>query len=195
MKNAIFKGLLTIGVLTAGLSSGSAQAAGLIGDTVNGQFGITGGSPVLNQNTVVTDPGVEFNFTNGDGGLSLDVNDDSFDLIYNLGSFPGVGAPTTWSLSDLDFGNLGFITDVTLASGNSSLINNISFTEDSVQVDLPDIVTSRDGQVNTWSFDFATSNSTQSVPEPTTILGTAVALSLGILKKKKGAKLATTEAE
>ncbi len=92
MKNAIFKGLLSIGVLAAGLSSGSAQA-GLIGNTVNGQLGITGSSPILNQNAVVTDPGVEFNFTNGDGGLSLDVNDDSFDLIYNLGSFPGVGVP------------------------------------------------------------------------------------------------------
>ncbi|MGB3641918.1 MAG: PEP-CTERM sorting domain-containing protein [Rivularia sp. (in: cyanobacteria)] len=196
MKNAIFKGLLSIGVLAAGLSSGSAQAAGLIGDTVNAQLGATGSSPFLNQNAEVTEPGVEFTAVGAQNAtISLDVKDNSFDIIYNLTTLSGVGFPSTWSLSDLDFGNLGFITDVTLASGNSSLINNISFTEDSVQVDLADIVTSRDGSVNTWSFDIATSNSTQSVPEPTTILGTAAALSLGILKKKKGAKLATTEAE
>ena len=191
MKKIIFKGLLSIGVLAAGLSSGSAQAAGLIGDTVNGQLDATGFGTLINRNAVVTDPGVEFNFSNV---LSLDVKDDSFDITYDLTSFGAVGTTTTWTLSDLDFGNLGFITDVTLASGNSSLINNLSFTEDSVQVDFANI-TRADGQVNTFSFDIANSNSTQSVPEPTTILGTAAALGFGVLKKKKGAKLATTEAE
>ncbi len=83
---------------------------------------------------------------------------------------------------------------MTLASGNSSLINNLSFTEDSVQVDFANI-TRADGQVNTFSFDIANSNSTQSVPEPTTILGTAAVLGFAVLKKKKAAKLATIEAE
>ena len=136
MKKIIFKGLLSIGVLAAGLSSGSAQAAGLIGDTVNGQLDATGFGTLINRNAVVTDPGVEFNFSNV---LSLDVKDDSFDITYDLTSFGAVGTTTTWTLSDLDFGNLGFITDVTLASGNSSLINNLSFTEDSVQVDFANI--------------------------------------------------------
>ena len=183
----LLKSVALIPVVTV-MFSGSAQAA-LIGDTVNGQFSVPGFGTFLNQNAVVTDPGVEFSFSAGQGSLlSLDVKNDSFDIIYNLGSSAGVGAPTTWTLSDLDFdfaGTAGFITDVTQVSGNSSLVNNISFTDDSISVAFANITNPPQSQ--TFSFDIEA----EPVPEPITLLGTGAALGFGILmKKKKGAKSA-----
>ncbi|MEO1430210.1 MAG: PEP-CTERM sorting domain-containing protein [Cyanobacteria bacterium J06633_8] len=161
--------------------AGSAQAQ-LLGDTVNGQFSFGGDSPVINRDAEVTDPGFEFSFVAANASLSLDVKDDSFDLIYDLGSFFSVGTTTSWSLSDLGFDSA--ITDVTLGSGDSSQINNISFTEDSVQVDLANI-SRTNGQVQTWSFDVATANAAQSVPEPTTILGLFAVGGLGVVSRRK----------
>ncbi|MGB3641917.1 MAG: PEP-CTERM sorting domain-containing protein [Rivularia sp. (in: cyanobacteria)] len=183
----LLKSVALIPVATV-LFSGSAQAA-LIGDTVNGQLSITGGPTILNQNAVVTDPGVEFTVVgNQNASISLDVKDDAFDIIYNLTTISQIGFPSTWTLSDLDFdfaGTPGRITGVTLASGNSNRVNNISFTNDSISVDFPDIV--NPPQVQTFSFDI----DAEPVPEPITLLGTGAALGFGVLlKKKKGAKSA-----
>lgn len=94
----LLKSVALIPVATV-LFSGSAQAA-LIGDTVNGRLSITGGPTILNQNAIVADPGVEFALSLGSGSLlSLDIKNDSFDIIYNLGSFGATGTPTTWTLS------------------------------------------------------------------------------------------------
>lgn len=185
----LLKSVALIPVATV-LFSGSAQAA-LIGDTVNGQFGVTGDVTLLNQNAVVTDPGVEFAFVTGDAAFSLDVKDDSFDIIYDLGSFFNVSVlPTTWTLSDLDFdfaGTPGRIRNVTQVSGNSSLIDNISFTDDSITVDIATYSVPPSNAVQTFSFDI----DAEPVPEPITLLGTGAALGFGILmKKKKGAKSA-----
>jgi hypothetical protein len=157
----LLKSIALVPVATV-MFAGSAQAQ-LLGDTVNGQFSVTGFGTPLNQNAEVTDPGVEFNVRNA---IFLDVKDDSFDIIYDLTRFAGVGAATSWSLSDFD----SVITDVVLGNGDSSLINGISFTDDSVKVDFANI-TRTTGQVQTWSFNVATANAAQSVPEPTTILG------------------------
>lgn len=182
----LLKSVALIPVATV-LFSGSAQAA-LIGDTVNGQLSATGFGTILNQNAVVTDPGVEFAFVNGDANISLDVKDDSFDIIYNLGSFLEVGAPTIWTLSDLDFdfaGTPGRITNVTQVSGDSSLVNNISFSNDSISVDFANFT--NPPQTRSFSFDI----DAEPVPEPITLLGTGAALGFGILmKKKKAAKSA-----
>ena len=158
----LLKSIALVPVATV-MFAGSAQAY-FVGDTVNGQFGITGDNPIINENAEVTDPGVEFNFGNA---LSLDLNDDSFDIIYDLTGFRSVGAGTSWMLSDFD----STITDVTLVSGNSSLINGISFTDDSITVDIADYSTPPQYHVQSWSFYVATAFAAHSVPEPTTILG------------------------
>lgn len=185
----LLKSVALIPVATL-MFSGSAQAA-LIGDTVNGQLN-TRILHFSNRNAVVTDPGVEFigvsrGFANA--SISLDVKDDSFDIIYNLGSLPDLDRRANLILSDLDFdfaGTPGFITGVTQVSGDSSLIDYISFTNDSIRVGLADIVNNRQGE-QTLSFDI----DAEPVPEPITLLGTGAALGFGILmKKKKGAKSA-----
>lgn len=73
---------------------------------------------------------------------------------------------------------------MTLVSGNSSLINGISFTYDSVKVDFANI-TRTTGQVQTWSFNVATANAAQSVREPTTILGLFAVGGAGVVSRRK----------
>ncbi|MCJ8282867.1 MAG: PEP-CTERM sorting domain-containing protein [Rivularia sp. ALOHA_DT_140] len=175
----LLKSIALVPVATV-MFAGSAQAQ-LLGDTVNGQLGSTGGPSFLNQNAEVTDPGVEFTAVgNQNASISLDVKDNSFDIIYNLSTLDFIGFPSTWTLSDFD----SAITDVTLVSGDSSLINGISFTDDSVKVDLADI-TKATGQVQTWSFNVATANAAQSVPEPTTILGLFAVGGAAVVSRRK----------
>jgi hypothetical protein len=175
----LLKSVALVPVATV-MFAGSAQAQ-LLGDTVNGQLGATNSPAFLNQNAEVTDPGIEFTAVgNQNASISLDVKDNSFDIIYNLSTLGSIGFPSTWSLSDFD----SIITDVTLVSGNSSLINDISFTDDSVKVDLADI-TRATGQVQTWSFDVATANAAQSVPEPTTILGLFAVGAFSVVSRRK----------
>lgn len=171
----------SIGIMIA---QSPAQAI-LLGDDVTGQFGATGNSPVLNQTTTVIDPGTEFAFVNDDATLSLDVKDDSFDITYNLGSFPAVGADTSWILSDLDFNPSATVTGVTLTSGKSSLISSTSFTDDSITVNLLDVTLAAEGQINSWSFDIETASA--SVPfEFSPTLGLVIAgLSFGVTKYRQ----------
>lgn len=178
----LLKSVALIPVATV-LFSGSAQAA-LIGDTVNGQLSASRFGTVLNENADVTDPGVEF--TAFAGAILVDLRNDSFDIIINSFGSPQTGVDITTILSDLDFdfaGTPGFITGVTLASGNSSLIDNISFTNNSIAVDIPSLTFTSPSE--TFSFDI----DAEPVPEPITLLGTGAALGFGILmKKKKAAK-------
>ena len=74
---------------------------------------------------------------------------------------------------------------MTQVSGDSSLVNNISFTDDSISVAFANIT--NPPQVSAFSFDI----DAEPVPEPITLLGTGAALGFGVLlKKKKGAKSA-----
>ena len=177
----LLKSIALVPVATV-MFAGSAEA-GLVGDTVNGQFRVTNGHTFLNQAAEVTDPGVEFSLKPGNNAdFSIDVKDDSFDIIYNFGNFAGIGVDSSWILSDL--GPDYVITDVALASGDSSLINGISFTDDSITVDILKHILPTN-QVRTWSFNVETAKAAQSVPEPTTILGLFAVGGLGVVSRRK----------
>ena len=160
-----------------------AQAA-LLGDTVRAEFTAAGIGTFLDETDTVVDPGTEFSLPFGSNGLELDVKNDSFDIIYDLGVTSGVGADTTWILSDLDWVDTpGIITGVTLTSGDASLISGISFTDDTITIELLSYTVPPQAAVETWSFNIETSKET--VPEPLTILGSLTALGFGGFFKRK----------
>ncbi|NER08647.1 MAG: PEP-CTERM sorting domain-containing protein [Okeania sp. SIO3C4] len=164
------------------VANSPAQAA-LLADSVRGQLGSNSFS-ILDETAVVTDPGTEFSRVIGDGSLSLDVKSDSFDIIYDVGSFPSVGAPTTWILSDLDWVDTpGIVTGVTLASGDASLISGMSFTDDSITIDIINYSVPPQNQIETWTFDIQTEH--ESTPEPATILGLLTVTGLGLGSRLK----------
>ena len=174
------KSLVLVGTGLSALAMAPSAQAALLGDTVTADLSSNGFS-ILNTTEVVLDPGIEFSRPIGNGALSLDLKSDSFDIIYNLGSFPSVGGPTTWTLSDLDWINgPGIVTGVTLTSGDASAISGTSFTSDSITVNLFDVV-SPPQPIVTWSFDIETEH----VPEPITILGSLAALGFGGAMKRK----------
>lgn len=164
-----------------------AQAV-LLGDTVRAELILFGVGTLLDETDTVVDPGVEFISLGRLGSsLNLDVKNDSFDIIYDLGGAIEVGLPTTWILSDLDWVDTpGIITDVTLRSGDASLISGISFTDDSITIDVrnpffppPQVA------FEAWTFDIETQKT--SVPESSTLLGLLAVGSIGALVcRKKG---------
>lgn len=159
----------------------NAQAS-LIGDSVRAE--LSGGSLSLDQTAVVADPGIEFSLVIGSATLSLDVKSDSFDIIHDIGSFPAVVA-TSWTLSDLDWGiSSGIVTDVTLASGDGSVITGISFTDDSITIDIDNYFVPPQNQIEIWSFDITASHA---VSEPSTIamLGAGIAIGFGAAFRRK----------
>ncbi|MEA5535911.1 PEP-CTERM sorting domain-containing protein [Crocosphaera sp. XPORK-15E] len=166
-------------VASTGLMVGYAPAqAALLGDTVSAELIGIGVGTILNQTATVVDPGIEFTvFGNQGANLNLDVKSDSFDIIYNLTTLPGIGFPSRWILSDLDWVDApGIVTGVTLTSGNASLISGISFTDDSITIDLLDVTNPPPSQ--TWSFAIQAQHET--VPEPGTILGLLTLAGLGL---------------
>lgn len=87
-------------------------------------------------------------------------------------------------MSDLDWVDTpGIITGVTLTSGDASLISGISFTDDTITIDLLSYTVPPQAAVETWSFNIETSKET--VPEPLTILGSLTALGFGGFFKRK----------
>ncbi|MDJ0519252.1 MAG: PEP-CTERM sorting domain-containing protein [Trichodesmium sp. MO_231.B1] len=166
-----------IGLMVA---NSSAQAA-LLGDNVRAEFSGVGLGTLLDETAVTVDPGIEFSLPGlFDSLFSLDVRNNSFDIIYDVADFTGsLEAPTSWTISDLDWVDTpGIITDVTLESGNASLISNISFTDDSVTVDIIQYSIPPQNSVETWTFDIQTKH--ESVPEPATILGLLTFTGLGL---------------
>ena len=169
-----------------------AQAA-LLGDTVSAELSVDGLGTVLDETDTVVDDSdseVEFTFIGVSEELSLDVKNDSFDIIYeNFGIFSNVIDPTQWVLSDLDWVDTpGIITGVSLSSGNNGLISGTSFTDDSITVEIESIFL-LGGTGEGWSFDIETSKVSESVPEPGTILGLLTLAGLGFgsrLKRKIG---------
>ncbi|MGK7959184.1 PEP-CTERM sorting domain-containing protein [Crocosphaera sp.] len=169
-----------------------AQAA-LLGDTVSAELSVDGLGTVLDETDTVVDDSdseVEFTFIGVSEELSLDVKNDSFDIIYeNFGIFSNIIDSTQWVLSDLDWVDTpGIITGVSLSSGNNGLISGTSFTDDSITVEIESIFL---GPVAAegWSFDIETSKVSESVPEPGTILGLLTLAGLGFgsrLKRKIG---------
>lgn len=184
-KLALGTAISSIGLM---VTNSPAQAA-LLADTVRAELGPTGGSPFLDQTAVVTDPGIEFTaFGNQGASLSLDVKSDSFDIIHDLTTLSSIGFPSTWTLSDLDWvGTPGIVTGVNLVSGNASLISGISFTDDSITVDIMDYNNAPpQNQIETWTFDIQTSHETpESTPEPATILGLLTVTGLGLGSRLK----------
>ena len=161
-------------------------SAFLLGDTVRAEFNATGFGNIIDETDVVVDPGIEFSRTFVDT-FALDVKSDSFDIIYTGGGVPFIGADTQWILSDINWVNTpGIVTGVTLASGDNSLLNGISFTDDSITVNVVDFSLTN-GVAEKWSFDIQTSH--KSTPEPSTILGLLAVTGLGLancLKRNLG---------
>ncbi|MEA5509868.1 hypothetical protein VB715_08840 [Crocosphaera sp. UHCC 0190] len=85
---------LALGTVAAstGLMVGYAPAqAALIGDTVMAEY-VLNGNLFASGTEVVVDPGIEFAFPTGNGGnISLDVKNDSFDIVFDLTGFSGIG--------------------------------------------------------------------------------------------------------
>ncbi|MBW4707200.1 VPLPA-CTERM sorting domain-containing protein [Roseobacter sp. YSTF-M11] len=139
------------GAVAASLIASSASAA-VVGDEVTGVLTALSVS-LLDETTVVTDPGVEFSFSVGSGFLSFDIAETAVTVIYNLATFPSVGAVTTWDVSGFD----DQITGFSLASGKANLIDAVSFTADSISLSVADFFAVNEGAVNTWIFDLETS--------------------------------------
>ncbi len=160
-----------------------AQAA-LLGDTVRAELIFNGTITSLDETDTVVDPGIEFSSAIGSATFELDVKNDSFDIIYDLGTFSGVGNDTTWILSDLDWVDTpGIITGVTLTSGDANVVTGISFTDNSITVDLSSYSIPPQNTIETWSFDIETEH--ESVPEPGTILGLLTLAGLGFSSRLK----------
>jgi hypothetical protein len=153
-------------------------------------------TPIIEPVTrVISDSEVEFGEITDFTVNTLDVQDTFFEIVSAI--LPGdfslstVIRPAIWRLSEFDFdiaGVPGRIIGVEQVSGDSDGINNISFTDNSISVELSDI--NRFGDQN-YKFNVATEPVPETVPEPMTIFGTGAALGFGVLlKKKKGAKSA-----
>ncbi|WP_414620968.1 PEP-CTERM sorting domain-containing protein [Calothrix sp. CCY 0018] len=152
-------------------------------------------TPIIEPVTRVISDEVEFGETTDFTVNTLDVKDTSFEIVSAI--LPGdfslstVIQPAIWRLSEFDFdiaGVPGRITGVNQVSGDLDGINNISFTDNSISVELSNI--NRFGDQN-YKFNVATEPVPETVPEPMTIFGTGAALGFGVLlKKKKGAKSA-----
>lgn len=166
------------------IGCGASAHAALLGDSVGGQFDITGGPTIFNQTATAIDPGVEFTlFGNAGASIALDVKDDAFDIIFNLTNLTQLGFPSTWTLSDLDWA--GFpsrvVSGLSLTSGNADLISSTSFTDDSVTVNFTDIFTPPASQV--FSFDIQTSDAA-AIPTPALLPG-LIGFGMSIVRKKR----------
>lgn len=146
--------------------------ASLIGDAVTLDFGITGeAGSVFTSTALVTNPGVEFTIPTGNP-LLVDIKDSSFDIFFDLTGFPDVGAATTFVLSDLDWvGMSGEVIGLSLTSGDVSSVSSLSFTTNSVTVNLFNLT--NPSELQRFSFDINTSH----VSEPANI----ALLSLGLI--------------
>jgi hypothetical protein len=157
-----------------------AQAA-LLGDEVRLQMLFAIGVPAFfDQTAVVVDPGIEFTFVGtNDSTINIDVKNDSFDIIFDFNALGSVGFDSTFILSDLDWVDTpGIITGVTLTSGEASLVSGISFTDNSITVDILDYTIPPQNDFEQFSFAIETQH--ESVPEPGTILGLLTLAGLGI---------------
>ncbi|NEO58416.1 MAG: PEP-CTERM sorting domain-containing protein [Okeania sp. SIO3B5] len=155
--------------------------AALLGDTIGTRFQTTNPAIDLSHNVSVTSD-IEINYNLIDM-FSIDIDSESFDIKYTggLGSF--ISGNTKWTLSDLDWVDpLGFITDVTLTSGDEDLVHDISFTDNSIMIELLDANLSP-GVTQTWSFDIQAKY--ESTPEPATILGLLTVTGLGLGSRLK----------
>ncbi|MEM1168072.1 MAG: PEP-CTERM sorting domain-containing protein [Cyanobacteria bacterium P01_H01_bin.35] len=178
-KLALGTAISSIGLM---VTNSPAQAA-LLADSVRVELG-NNGVFIFDETAVVTDPGTEFSFLSGDGSFNLDVKSDSFDIIYDAGSFASVGDPTNWILSDLDWVDTpGIVTGVTLASGNANLISAMSFTDDSISIDILNYSIPPQNKIETWTFNIQTEH--ESTPEPATILGLLTVTALGLGSRLK----------
>ncbi len=187
MKNTPSRHLRTYSVAllsTLALCGSSLGATISIGDVVTGEFGVTSSAPALSSSPTVVDPGIEFTFAGGRS--TLDLREDAFDITYDfLGLTGGIGAPTTWSLTDLFD-----IQGVTLTSGNAASIADISFTMNSISVDFIDLPNPPEFH----SFSFAVEGTPvvdppdNAIPEPSGILTLAFLLSGGAFIRRRGSK-------
>lgn len=176
MKHAIklFAILVSIGC--------SPAYASLIGDTVHFERNFNGNT--FNSVDFVVGPGIE---NNGEGGVyQIDVGDDYLMMLAGPSVFGQFGgAPHTMEFSSLDWVDTeGIITGFEFSFSNllNVTASDVSFTEDSVTVDISNMFTNNPSW---WRVDLITDHTP--VPEPG-ILGSllgAAFIGLGLTRRKR----------
>ncbi len=180
LKTIGFASASTIAML---LGHDASAHAALLGDSVHGQLGVTGEAAFFNQTANVVDPGVEFAVAGLSGStITIDVKDDAFDILFDLTSIVGLGAPFTWSLSDLNWldSPKTIVSGLSLTAGDASLISSTSFTDDSVTVNFVNIRTPPASQE--FSFDIQISDAA-AIPTPALLPG-LIGFGMSIVRKK-----------
>ena len=199
MNKFIFQNILklglALGIATFAVVIPQNQAkASLIGDTVNLEVFNEDDLSTFSDSATVIDPGVEFNTLSSELSVfeDLDVFAESFDILYGIKDtappdLVGLLSPKQFVLSDLDWlPEPGIITGVTQTAGTT--VTNIAFTDNSIIIDMPQIVLGGTDPVRprseTFSFDIQTEH--ESTPEPATLLGLLVVGGLGLVSRRQG---------
>jgi hypothetical protein len=128
--------------------------AAVIGDTVRGVFSAVGSGALLDLNTTISDPGVEFELNDGGASFSVDIAETEITVLYDIDLFTSVGANTTWVVQGFD----DIVTDFSLISGDAALIRDVAFLDDEVRFTVLNFGAPR--QIESWNFALNTSEVT-----------------------------------